>query len=407
MWERLKDIWTQLVWGDRFMAVHVHISDAGAYTITALTVTRKKEEIEITAQIGPDPSLHVLKDVSAMDIPTTVILTGKGIISKRIPRNVGSEEVQISEQLAAYGNTNVSHTVTENDNWLYVHVIRTDLLNTWLSRLEEAVIYPLHLCLGASSIWEVLPYLSDTTEVSTGHYRYVFDDHGLDSIQDSDAPSGQYILGGDKVSGSILLPYAGIISLFKEAAQTPTSVQGALESQWKEAYYQRATKQAGLIGIAAIFLILLVNTGLFMHLYGKRTDLEAELFTYQGKLSEVALLQQELKRKNEMVQASGTHTHGRFAYHADQVASVLTPDIHLTRLTVNPIQPLEARSDRVTVKTDVLEVEGNCRESSELDRWVTRLDTLDVVQGVHIQGFGKKRGSEDNVFTLNITMKNR
>lgn len=407
MWERLKDIWTQLVWGGRFMAVHVHLTDTEAYTVTALTVTRKKEDIEITAQVSPDPSLHVLKDVSAKDIPTTVIFTGKGIISKRIPRNVGGEEAQITEQLAAYGNTKVSHTVTTNDNWLYVHVIRTDLLNTWLSRLEEAGIHPLHLCLGASSIWEVLPYLSDTTEVSTGNYRYEFDTHGLGSIHESDEPFGQYMLGGEQVSGSILLPYAGIISLFKEAAQTPTSVQGALESQWKEAYYQRAIKQAGMIGIAAIFLILLVNTGLFMHFYGKRTDLEAELFTYQGKLSEVTLLEQELKRKKDMVHASGTHTHGRFAYHADQVASVLTPDIRLTRLTVNPIQPLEARSEKITVKTDVLEVEGKCKESSELDRWVTRLDTLEVVQGVHIQGFGKKRGSEDNVFTLNITMKNR
>jgi hypothetical protein len=277
-------------------------------------------------------------------------------------------------------------------------------LDTWISRLQEAGIQPLHLCLGPSSVWDVLPYLSDTTEVSTGHYHFAFDSHGLDNIHESSVPSGQYILGGEQVSGSILLPYAGVISLFKETAQAG---QGALESQWKEAYYQRATKQAGMVGIAAIFLFLLVNTGLFMHFYGKRTDLEAELLTYQGKLSEVALLQQELKRKNEMVQASGTHTHGRFAYHADQVASVLSPEIHLTRLTVNPIQPLEARSERITVKTDVLEVEGNCKESSELDRWVIRLDTLDVVQGVHIQGFGKKRGSEDNVFTLAITINNR
>ncbi len=402
MLEALKDIWTRLVWGEKFTSIHVHLLDNEEAQFSAITIERKADDLSILDQLSTLSSIDGLKDFADDMIPLAIVITGKGVISKRLPRNVGGEEAQIREYLREYGNTEVTHTVTLNENWLYINIMRSDLVNTWLTKFQKAGVHPVRIELGPSTGWEILQFL-DGREVETGQYKFEFDGHGLGIIEESGSEPGSYLLDGDSLSGQLLLPYAGVVSLLRNLDSG--SDDGLLNQKFQTSYYERATKKAGLVSVAVLFVVLLINAGLFMHYHEKQSTLEGQLLEYQGKLSEVELLQTELEQKRLMARASGNNTHGRFAYYADQVAAVLNGNIRLTRLTVNPIQPKEARSNKITVRSNVLEVEGLCKESSELDDWITKLNGLEDVSSVRILDFGKKRDSDENAFSIEITMK--
>ena len=402
MLEALKDKWTRLVWGEKFTSIHIHLLDNEKAEFTAVTIERKGDELTVLNEMTSSNSVDELSEFVDEYIPLVVLLTGKGIISKRLPRNRGGEGAQVKECISEYGNTEVIHSVTFNENWLYVNMMRSDLTDTWLRRLEQVGLSPIRIELGPSTAWEILRFL-EAREVGTSRYRFEFDTQGFTLIEQSESEAGSYSLDGEMIAGQLLLPYAGVVALLKTLDIEPDD--RPLHDAFQDAYYQRATKKAGLLAVVVLFVVLLVNAGLFMHYHDKQSTLEAQLLEYQGKLSEVELLQQELEQKRLMAKASGNDTHGRFAFYADRVASVLNQDIGLTRLTVNPIQPKEPRSDKITVRPNVLEVEGQCKESAELDDWITKLNELEEVASVRILDFGKKRDSDENQFSLEITMK--
>ena len=160
-----------------------------------------------------------------------------------------------------------------------------------------------------------------------------------------------------------------------------------------------------MVAVASLFVVLMINAGLFMHFHDRQMVLESSMLEYQDKLTELESLKAELARKQEMAVMSGTSTNGRFAFYADQIAGSVASRVRLTRLTLNPIVKRKNVTDRLEVNPNVIEVEGVCNESEDMNDWVSSLRKLTMVEGLQITGFGKDEGSGQNRFSLELKMR--
>ena len=179
MIDKLRSIWKHWVWGNDFRSVHLHVGDADKPLISGILLERKKDELSIKAPLKATNELEELSSFGADAIPTVLVLTGKGIITKRIPRTVGGEDEQIKQQLAEYGNTAIVHSVSLQQHWLYISILRSEVLDAWLTRLSTLNVLPVHVELGIPAIWEAVRFSSGSGTARTGEYQVEFDENGM------------------------------------------------------------------------------------------------------------------------------------------------------------------------------------------------------------------------------------
>ncbi|MBI1286288.1 MAG: hypothetical protein GC178_01805 [Flavobacteriales bacterium] len=404
MLDRVRSKWNRWVWGTRFQAVHLHLLEGEQVSVTGLVLERKKDEIIISDSFPTGNSLEELKRFVQKDVPTALVITGKGVISKRLPRTKGGEQEQVKQMLAEYGSTPVFHAVSIQENWIHISVLRSEVLQDLLQELEEQSINPVQIQVGVPAIWDVLRFTeSADAEVYTGIYRVGYDALGVASMELDDHPSEKYSVVGDAVDGMYLIPYAAILSMLS-AAEKGVPPPKETSGQWEAVYYGSAFKKVGMAGVGVLFVLLLTNTLLFTHFHERKLELETAMVEYRGKLDEVESLKKELERKKHVASVSGTGTNGKFAYYADRLGATVPSAIRLTRMTLNPIMKRDRLGERMEVRSNLVEIEGVCKESEELNGWMRTLDTLDVVKELQIEGFEKKEGNDRNEFELAIKL---
>jgi len=402
MFARLTSIWYRWVWGDKAVGLHVHIGEGDRYTVHQLVVENRKQQLQVIEASDVLTTIDRLQSV-ADNPPVMLVVTGKGVVTKRIPRTVGGEDEQVRQQLAEFGNNQVAHAVSIQPEWIYVSVLRNDVMQGWLARLKEAGFNIVAMNVGVPVVWESIRFLDDEGTVQTGDHEVTFNANGLSVIRPSTEPSGRYLLGGDTVEGDRLIPYAAVIA-FLQSMEPASETNATVREQREDAYHVRAFRKLGLVGVAAIFLILLVNAGLFMHYHEKQTALESDLTEYKGKLEELELMKLELKRRQDIVAVSGSGTHGRFAYFADRIAATVPKEISLTSLIVNPVKQKRKSTDRIEVSPGVIMVSGSCEKSEDLNNWLEEVKAVDVVKALQMTGFGKKDAERLNTFSVEIRM---
>lgn len=404
MTARLTSQWHRWVWGRKVMGLHVHLTDNDAPHVSRMIADNGPKGLEILNAGSDGLSLEDLGSREDGPLPIVTVITGKGVLTKRIPRTVGGEDEQVRQQLAEYVNTRVVHSVAVQGDHLHISILREETAADMLGRLRSAGMEVVALQIGVPVIHDALRLITNATEVTTGHHRIAFDTNGIISVNPDTSSPDTYTLGDDAVSGNMLLPLAAIIGFLHDPA--PNADVGPVAGERDSAYHGRAVKKLGLVGIVAVFAVLLVNTLLFMHYHDQRTQLEGEMMEYRDKQAELSALESELQRKRDIVEASGSGTSGRFAFYADRIGATVPSDIGLTLLNVNPVLPRKRAADRIEVRPGIVEVEGTCAKSEQLNSWLEVLRERGEVASLKITGFGKKEGSTLNAFSLELTMHN-
>lgn len=389
------------MWGDRFAGIHLHVMEDRKFILNLVVIERDGDDFSVVDSALSKESLDDAKRIVEQGIPVSLVITGKGVIYKRIARNEGGESQQIRDTVEEYGNSGVAHSVTYNEHWLHLNLMRTEEVDFWKGEVEKAGIIPVWLDLGAASGWNILQHLNEVGSVRTGLFEYTFEETGLSGIEKAEGRAGQYSLDNDRLDGEVILPYASVISLLNAPA-TGSRKGNHLTSNADDAYYGKAIKKAGVVLMASLFAVLLINAGLFMHYHEKSIELTEQLSSHRSKLLELEQLRSGLEQKRQIATVSGSGTHGDFAYFSDKVVAELGSGIVLSRLTLNPFLPEDPRSERIAVKSNVMEVEGNCRESEALNAWINRLETLEEIGSVTILDLGKTRGNSESQFLMEI-----
>lgn len=391
-----------MIWGNRFAGVHLHVLEDGKHLVNAVVLERNGDDLKMIDSIELSSSKKELKNIGVSGVPTSLVLTGKGVFQKRLTRNLGGELEQVRGVLDEYAGSDVVNTNTYNENWLYVDLMRSESVDRFMKELRRCDIDPIWVDVGTSCAWNLLQHMDGQSPVLTGIHEFSFDHAGLTNVRVSEESYGNYRLDEDTISGSSILPYASIISLLNGPVSGDRE-GNHLTASVDEVYYGNSLKKTGMLAILTVFVILLVNAGLFMHYHEKKGELEVQLSEHRGKLTELNTLEENLNQKKHIASVSGSSTHGDFAYFTDQVVAELEPDIRLTGLAINPIQPKDPLSDRIKVRSNVMEVEGSCDKGNALNIWVGKLEQLTDVMSVTIVDFGKTRSGSENTFLLEIT----
>ena len=391
MLERLKHSWRLTVLGDSLNVIHVDVKDNGDKTVREFVFDVKNADVRL-----------VEGAVDQEGLPVALLITGSGVITKTLPRNKGTEDQDIVAQLDEYRGSDLAHASNLEENRIHLSMLRRSVLDEIISEYVPKTAKVIHTQLGIPVLLEALEFFGDESSFLTGDYEIVVDSGGIASQSRAEQLAGNYrTADGELLSGEALLPFCTVVSCVK---QWLIGLKDNSESA-SDHYYEKASKILCIGGLAAAFVILLVNALLFMHYQGVRDDLKGSLTEHQAKLKHFNALQTDIEYREGLLQLSGGEMDGRFAYLIDQVGRTVPEKVQLTGLGVHPIIPRKRESDPIRVSNNSVSISGTCRESGDLDDWISTLSELDMVADIAIHSFEKVDGKSINRFKLNIELQ--
>ena len=125
----------------------------------------------------------------------------------------------------------------------------------------------------------------------------------------------------------------------------------------------------------------------------------------QDALQKYARLSSEYEEKMAFLKSSGLLETSRSSFYADRIAVDMPSSIQLTEMNINPRVKQSADEDAMMFKAKEMHIQGNCRQSNELNEWIKLVRKKDWVSEVELLNY--KQGKGDAVGTFIIGIKTR
>lgn len=375
-----------------------------AVTFHFVLLSKKGNTIRIEKkEKAIDSAEALLKQIPA-GIPVYLAVNGKGILHKKINAAATADaQALLSKVLpnAAASEFYLQHTTAGSE--LLVSVIRKQQLDDLLASLKPL---PVVGCtLGSVAVAGIAPLLGYTDyryDIITAAQRLTISDkHLLDVVNETASPEN-YSIGDDKISSTTITAYAAALSHF-----TGSRVQAGvplLQQAQEEFKQQRIFKTAGGALLVFVLVLLLGNYFAFQHFWEKKNTLETQLALNGGELQRYQVLEKAITEKQQFLQSSGLLYASRTAYYADQLAAGMPESIALTRLNVSPRRQLQA-NDSIAFTPAEIQVEGQCKQSLELNNWMGKLKELNWVKQVVLKSYQRSTGNDYGTFVVITELK--
>lgn len=387
MLTKFRNKWKLWVWGNHVHVVRLHILENGSIDRTDAFFSIKNSDLK---------PVEGLADQSGL--PVIVVFTGKGIISKTIARNKGSESVDIQNALEGYQSTELLYTDTLEENRIHLDIIRNDQAKELISHSELETSKIVHVSIGYHSVWEIKPFFGSAEKLNVGNAELSFDANGITGISKSDIFPPIYDFDGDHIEGSQLVHLASAMSFLKSV------FSGSEKETGLEEFYGRAIKKMGLVGLAAAFAVLLVNALVFMNLQSKHDRLSTELQGHLAKVSQLERLERDVQIRTELLARSGGDLHGKYASLIDRIGTTVPTSINLNSLEIHPLKERRFDSDPIEIEAKSVLVKGQSASSTDLDSWISELQSVRGIERVEIEGFTQEDPGKENTFSLNLIL---
>lgn len=350
----------------------------------------RKNKIEITKQ-GISSDVHeVLAVAKKASAPLCLVLTGKGIMVKKILFS-GNDTLDLKDlmqqHLPAIQASEFCTQFYKNENGSgHIALCRKEQLNQLLgvlgSKAEPANVYigPA-VCNALSLITASYNRLTSSTlrlELSNG---FLDESHPL-----GDTDPVTLTIDGLSVPSAQLIAFAaGFAYLSRQEVYATDNTE--IERLPKQHAEKIRVRILLFFFIAILFVISGINSVLFFQKFEEHSTLEVELNLYESKNSQITKLLEEYQKKKSLIEQAGVFDHKKISVYADKIAASLPQDIVLRELYFNP-EDGEAELDSLAdFRQNELIIKGNCSKSLLLNDWVNVLKSQSFVKSVNLENY--------------------
>ena len=162
-------------------------------------------------------------------------------------------------------------------------------------------------------------------------------------------------------------------------------------------------RKTGVAVVSLILFALLANYLYINHLNSNIAQLELDLSAGNESLSLLDRLEEEKRRKEQLVLSAGVNSPRFLAFYLDEIGKTVPAQINLQEMQVFPLDGKLKNKQKVEVVKDAIRISGSTLGNEILDDWIELMDRFEWVHGIELMNYLKTEGERSD-FLLMITL---
>lgn len=387
--------------GPKFACIEAEIrADVILYHVSVLQRKGSKAETVVMKKNISDTA--ALLKVIDRKIPCVLIVTGKGIINRKINGQIGMSDQALIRIVLPNANADEllisRYQITANT--LLVSLARKDFVLNIADSLSDISL--VSVLVGSSIALTLAEEEMQLMEWSCGNHVFRFQDCELqEAVYQIRSEHPQVQIGNKRFPGVNLVSFAGALQGLTHTAVIPGEVSGFAERRRnfiRMKRYGAAVKSSVLL----MLLVLLINLFLFTHFRELKEKLESDPRIGSHAREEYDQLSDRVAANKQFLEASGWSAPTSHAWIADKLAAEMPGDIMLTRLNLAPANNFN-REDTLAFSAERVFIAGTCNESSSLNAWLKVLQQLSWIAAAEITAYTNT--GDQNKFELELQIQ--
>lgn len=377
-------------------------------------VRREKDTVEIVDRKTFDNTEELIRYLKLnKQVPIAVHIQGKGVLIKAMPL---SSEIGPEHIIPVFPNYKeedyaLHYFAGQTQGWLALAKI--DMLANLLVPLHAENLFVLRVFIGPFVAENILDQLNGYSGYFSfdGHhiqrsveeeqwetYRYAADEKARFSVK----------VQGLDIAEKFVVPYASAFSLLMHRFTEELQVSyPAVDSAFDDYLQRKKFNVNGILLLAILFVLLLLNTVFYTIYQTKYEVLHAQTQTNVSNVSELQKLAGKVTANDSLLLVLGWNGGLHKSWLLNQLALSLTghTGIDWQSLTINPVA--NKRFGTTVAETDnrwQIHLTGSCQTLNELEAWVRNLSQLYWLRTVEISRFTdqNKPTSSRKDFVINM-----
>lgn len=321
-------------------------------------------------------------------------VTGSGVLSRKI-----ESLPNYMDELIINGDPNEFQFSTYDDgNQMAASFFRKALIS---EELDFVAAQKVHL-LGISAGLAPLFLLGDDVRVFLD-FSVVKERGKIVDFQRLEKPSDRTVFEGSSVQLDQLLCASMIgFYLHKQPAYSSSDTERFVLADVNYRQFNQFRK-SGVTVVSVILFALIANYFYVNQLNSNIAQLELDLSVSNESLSLRDRLEEEKRRKEQLVLSAGVNSPRFLAFYLDEIAKTVPAQINLQEMQVFPVEGKLKNKQKVEVLQDAIRISGSTLGNEVLDNWIEQMDRFEWVQGIELMNYLKTEGERSD-FLLMITL---
>lgn len=381
------------------------------YNLIILTQKKSRLQKEIEMSFSEVGAFLEKFDKS---IPLHVILSGKGILVKKVERI----SVHQSAVLAVLPQANPSDFYAQAINYRDYSIIaiaRKDIVDNVLEIFYMSGLNVLDVSIGFATIEYVMSYLqrSENIEIPLVSYKLNCNLNSVSSFviieysSQNMFPSGEYTLGGDIYKNISLLAFGGALSLYADKFDTASSiVHPTVDINREEQKYKTTFTAISTVFFIGIFILLLISYVGYNYYFERNKEVEASIIVNNISSTNNTELINEKDNKESFIQQMGWLYPAKSSYFADRIANEVPATIVLNSLEIYPLKNDQQSSPNCNLfMNDTIEISGYSDNPELVGKFVKGISKLEGIKETRLKRFSQEPSKEKSQFFIEVVTK--
>ncbi|MGZ3919079.1 MAG: hypothetical protein ACXVNM_07200 [Bacteroidia bacterium] len=354
---------------------------------------------------------QLIKHIPKKDIPVCLILTGKGVMNKKITLSENESVSSAFHKVFPTGNENDFFTQVYYGlgNSGFCSIIRVQKVDQVIQSLSSAGLQVIDLFLGPFVIENSFVLNGDKGglyEMEVAGHKLTVEDRKIVQCElgSEGLGRGEFNMSGLMIQGDNLLSFCGALSYFISIARFE-SHSPVVEVQNKEFGNNLAFKKGLVVALGFLLLVSVVNFLFYFNYFDKQKKLDSELSSLQGNAIIFEKLSKELNDKKMLLEKSGMGISTRASYFTDRLLYDIPEEIQLTYMSIFPVKSRIEKDSLIQFENKKIVVKGFCEKSIILNNWINLIKTKDFVKETVMNYYEQDADVKSGKFDLTINLK--
>jgi hypothetical protein len=387
--------------------VHVNVIPGDDLDLNIILLKRNKNNLEIKHSCHFIRSFEDFTEEVPKNIPLSLIIDGKGIFQRQISK---ARNIPVLNQVlpnAAQGDFIIQEHPLANEQ-TYVVVARKDFIRLWVAQFTNRGYYVIDVSLGPcvlNNITSLLP--EQDTEITVKNYNIKYCNRGILEITRNgiDEEVYRHFIEDEQLTSLDLIPFAGGVRFFKDTGESDRDLYGIFRDSKEQFVFRKIFRKAGMYLTALLFIVLLVNFLFYDHYNNAMSQLQKKYSVNKELIDKIEILEQKIKNQQLFLQRTGILGSTIFSYYADRLAYLLTGDISLTSMKINPVLMKIKSGEPINTDLKKIIIRGETDKSSSLNRYINEIEKEEWVSDVNLNSFKREQISEPGEFEIEAIIK--
>lgn len=379
------------------------------FYLVKLSKGDKGIKIDETISIKDSNDLQLLVESK---YPISLIITGKGISSKKITcKDSDGFDVLLNKALpnAKLDDFILERSSIDADHSI-VSIIRNDIFLMILEHLSNLGISNFSsINIGPLVLNNLIPLVINELEngkLLIPNYEFEIENNAIFNLNSNTEPSANtFNIGSEKVFDYSLLPIAASLDYFfpNQDIHSNSDQINTIKSEFKEKE-NFIFRSWTLLGSALI--ILLINFFVFNYYWQENNNMQGRIQANESAINKLTSLKNEYANKMEFITANGLLQNSKTSFFSDQLALDLSESIGLSNLQVYPPKVTKDSYELEIPEFDTkkIYVKGICTKSIELNFWIKKIQKYKWVKMVQLINYTQESTSEKAKFFIEIVL---